>query len=345
MRSATRFAALFVLAFFCTAPLTTAYGQSRSNSTGTGGVNQIRGRIYLPSGKTLEIPITVELQSTSYSTLNVQTDRSGSFSFSGLTPGSYTVVINAGDLFEVAKEYITIDPEVQTSTIRVMPIPKTVTVPVYLQLKRSVALRNEVINAKYANVPKSAMDHYGKGLELSKAEKNEEAIAEFRIALGSHPAFAPCHSEIGKIQLKAGRLDEAVNSFRVAIKVDPENFDAHLNLGIALLNAKKFDEAEPELVTAAYLDRSAVTPHYYLGILFVMKDDLDIARKAFETAKDLKGGKSLPSLHKYLGRIYMAKNMKKEAIDELETYIKLMPKAQDVEKIRKDISDLKSKQN
>ena len=108
---------------------------------------------------------------------------------------------------------------------------------------------------------------------------------------------------------------------------------------------KKYDDAEHALVTAAFLDRSSVTPHYYLGIVFVMKNDLDVARKAFETAKELKGGKSLPAIHKYLGRIYVAMSMKKEAIEEFETYLKLMPKAQDIEKIRKDISDLKSTQN
>ena len=100
-----------------------------------------------------------------------------------------------------------------------------------------------------------------------------------------------------------------------------------------------------ELVSAAFLDRTAVTPHYYLGIVFVMKDDLDIARKAFETARDLKGSKNLPSIHKYLGRIYMAKHLDKEAINELETYINLSPTAKDAENVRRDITDLKKRQN
>ena len=109
------------------------------------------------------------------------------------------------------------------------------------------------------------------------------------------------------------------------------------------MNLKKYDVAEPELVAAAYINRTAVTPHYYLGMLFVMKDDLDVARKAFETARDLKGGKSIPNIHKYLGRIYMRKDMEKEAVQELETYLKLVPKAQDADKVKKDISDIKAK--
>ena len=344
MRSANYLAVFFAFLVVVAGAVAT-YAQSRSNSTGTGGVNQIRGRIFLPNGKTLENPVLVELQSTSFGTLGVETDRNGSFSFSGLNPGSYTVVVNAGESFEIAREYFTIDPEVQTSTIRVLPSPKTFTVPIYLEAKRGEIQKTGVINAKWSSVPRSAIDRYQRGLELIKENKAIEAAMEFRKAIELYRPFAPAHTALGKIQLMSGKLDDATESFRSALRYDPSDFDAHLSLGIALLNLKKFNDAEPELVTAASLNRSAVTPHYYLGIVFVMKNDLDIARKAFETAKELKGGQSLPSLHKYLGRIYVAKHMKKEAIEELETYVKLAPKAPDVEKILKDISDLKGKQN
>ena len=275
----------------------------------------------------------------------MQTDRSGSFAFGSLNPGSYSIVVNAGESFEVAREYVTIDPEVQTSTIRVIPSPKTFNVPIYLQTKRGEIQKTGVINAKWSSVPKAAIERYERGVEFANDNKAIEAAAEFRKAIELFPSFAPAHTALGKIYLITGKLNEATESFRSALRYDPSDFDAHLDLGIALLNLKKYNDAEPELVTAAYLNRSAVTPHYYLGIVFVMRNDLDIARKAFETAKELKGGKSLPSLHKYLGRIYMTKSMKKEAIEEFETYLKLMPKAQDIEKIRKDISDLKSTQN
>jgi len=39
----------------------------------------------------------------------------------------------------------------------------------------------------------------------------------------------------------------------------------------------------------------------------------------------------------------MKKDMEKEAVRELETYLKLAPKAQDVERVKKDISDIKAK--
>ncbi len=341
MRSALLTAVLSALTFLLVSSPPDLSAQSRTNQSGTGGIHQVRGRIYLPTGQSLDTPIEIELQST-FTSLKVFTDSGGAFVFSNLSPGNYSVIVNAGERFEPSREYLTIDTEVQ-STVPMRPIPKTITVPVYLQFKRGVILKNEVINAKWSTVPKEAVQRLKSGVELIQSNKPVQAEAEFRKAIQLAPTFAPAHTELGKLLLQTGRLESSLDSFRSAIRYDESDFEAHLNLGVAFLNLKKYDQAEPELVAAAYLNRSAVTPHYYLGIVFVMKDDLDVAQKAFETARELKGAKSLPNIHKYLGRIYKKKDMEKEAIRELETYLKLAPTAQDAEKVRKDISDLKAK--
>ena len=341
MRSAILLAV--VAALFSISPTPDTYAQSRTNQSGTGGFNQVRGKVYLPSGQSLDTPVEVELQAV-FASLKVFTDRGGSFIFQNLTAGSYTLVVNVGEQFEPALEYFTIDPDPPPPRgMAVRPTPKMITVPIYLRLKRGVVLKNEVINAKWSSVPKEAVSHLKRGVELVQEAKPAEAEVELRAALKIAPTFSPAHTELGKLLLQTGKLEPAIESFRTAIKNDESDFDAHLNMGIAFLNLKKYDQSEPELVTAAYLNRTAVTPHYYLGIVFVMKGDLDIAQKAFETAKELKGGRSLPAIHKYLGRIYMKKDMQKEALQELETYLKLAPKAQDAEKVKKDISDIKAK--
>jgi tetratricopeptide (TPR) repeat protein len=215
----------------------------------------------------------------------------------------------------------------------------------YLTAKRGSELmrRAEVLNAKWSAIPKQAIEHFNRGIQFEQDGKDVEAEASFRQAIETSPSFAPAHTELGKLAFKGGKLDASIEACRTAIRYDASDFDAHLNLGMAYIGLKKLDQAEPEFVTAAYLNRTAVTPHYYLGIVFVMKNDLDIAQKAFETAKELNGGKGLPAIHKYLGRIYLKKEMNKEALHELEAYQKLAPKATDAEKIKKDISDIKAK--
>lgn len=320
----------------------TASAQSRVNSSGNGGIHTIQGRVYLPNGRTLDDAIKVELQSNRDASMSVYTDVNGGFVFRFLMPGNYSVVVEHGESFEVSREYVTIDTEAQ-GNVRIRPTPKIITVPIYLQFKRGVILRNEVINAKWSSVPEETINQVKRGVELVHANKTAEAEVAFRKAIELTPTFAPAYTELGKLLIQSGKLDAAVETLRNAIRYDDADFDAHLNLGVTYMNLKKFDVAEPELVAAAYINRTAVTPHYYLGMLFVMKNDLDVARKAFETARDLNGGKSLPNIHKFLGRIYMKKDMEKEALQELETYLKLAPKATDAEKVKKDISDIKAK--
>jgi hypothetical protein len=95
------------------------FAQSKTNSSGTGGIHQIRGKVYMPSGMPLDTPIEVELQSTTYASLKLMTDASASFVFENLAPGPYTVVVNAGDQFEPTRESVLIDDEIK------LPFPTT----------------------------------------------------------------------------------------------------------------------------------------------------------------------------------------------------------------------------
>lgn len=343
MRSRSFFAIGIFLAF--SAALSShVSGQSRVNSSGTGGLHVIQGRIFLPNGKSPDSTFKVELQSTSDPSLSVQTDQNGAFRFSGLRPGNYSVVVDAGESFEIAKEYVTIDGEVQLSKTYARSTTKTFTVPLYLQPKRGRTYKNGVINAKWATVPRAAIEHYENGLELNQNEKIAEALVEFKKAAELHPTFAPAYTEIGKIYLKKGQIDPSITALRSAIQYDTADFEARVHLGIALLNKRDLPGAEKELVEAAYLNTHAVTPHYYLGRLFIERKDYDIAQKAFERAKELKREDDYPLVHFYLGGVYEIKKLRKQAVEELETYLRLQPQAKDADRIRRTIADLKSKQ-
>src|SRR5262245_18693566 len=91
-----------------------AQGSGKS-STGTGGNHLIQGYVFFPSGRKAEGTISVKLTSLQYGDLQVIPDSSGSFTFSSLAPGSYTVVVNAGDEYEVSREAVYIDSDINMS--------------------------------------------------------------------------------------------------------------------------------------------------------------------------------------------------------------------------------------
>jgi Flp pilus assembly protein TadD len=341
-----KFSTAFSILLFICAGYHSSNSQSGVDQTGNGGLHTIQGRVYLPNGRALDSSIPVKLESTSHSTQSVYTDRNGAFSFRSLNPGNYSIIVNAGESFLIAREYFTIDPEISLpGRPRIVTVPKTFNAPIYLQFKPNVAQKNEVINAKLANVPKDAIAHCQKGMELDRAGKTDEAIKEFRQAIAIYPQFAIPYTELGKILIKTGKLEEAVRELSLAVRFDATDFEARLNYGIALFGRKELPDAEKELRGAAELDKTAVTPHYYLGLLFVQNRNLDDAQKAMETARLLKGEKEFPLVHKYLGGIYWGKKQYRQAAEELEKYVELMPNAKDADQTRKTILDLRSRQN
>lgn len=333
---------LFILSGY----LSASYGQSGVDQTGNGGLHAIQGRVYLPNGRILDTSIAVKLESTNHSTQSVYTDRNGSFSFRSLTPGNYSIVVDAGESFLIAREYFTIDAEIALpGRPRVVTVPKTFNVPIYLQFKPNVAQKNEVLNAKLASVPKEAIGHCQKGMELERAGKSEEAIKEFRQAIAIYPQFAIPYTELGKIYIRTGKIEDAVRELSIAVRFDATDFEARVNYGVALYRRGDIREAEKELRVAAELNKTAVTPHYYLGLVLMQDRNLDDAQKEMETAKLLKGEKDLPLVHRYLAGIYYRKKQYQTAADELEKYVRLMPNAKDADQARKTIQELRSMQN
>jgi len=343
-RSLPGYVAFAGVLFFAFAVVASA--QSRTNSTGTGGIHQIKGRVYAPDGSTFDTSIEVKLESTSYGTLKVSTDDAGSYAFTNLGPGNYTVVVNAGDQFEVTRESVTIDPEIQT-TMAAISRTRVFTVPVYLQFKRNT--RSDeltgVVQAKWATTPKEAVHHLEKGNSLAADKQLDKAEAEFRKSLEIAPSFAPARTALGKLLLTEGKIADSVHELEIAVEGDPHDFDARFTYGVALMENKKIDQAQKELDQAAALDKTAVTPRYYLGQIYVQKKDLDSALKEFEAARDLTGKRVFPLLHRYLGGIYVLKGRNKEAVAELEVYVAQDPNAKDIDRIKQTIEDLRAKLN
>ena len=61
-------------------------------SSGTGGRNKIQGRIFFPSGRRSDASsVKVTLESTSSEKLFVIADLNGTFSFTSLAPGNYSL--------------------------------------------------------------------------------------------------------------------------------------------------------------------------------------------------------------------------------------------------------------
>ncbi len=306
-------------------------GSSRGAASGDGN-NMIQGHIYFPSGQSASgKTVKISLESVSdFGTSSTVMEQDGSFRFRNLQNVPYTVVVDAGSEYEKAREAVRFDPGSGNSR----------SVQVNIQLQPRVDSSSPL----FAGVPDNALKLYQKGMAAAKKGESKAAVESLNAAVTAYPNFQLALSELGMQYMILKDMDKAGEAFSALVKLKPNDATAHLNLGIIAFNKKKMDEAESHLRKAIELKSAGPSAHYYLGLIFISTKRYPDAVTEFQAAIS-NGGENLALAHKYLGGLYMGNPSKRQdAISELEKYLALNPKADDAERIKATIQDLRNKQ-
>ncbi len=335
---------LFLLILTCgVLPVAVLAQGSGRESTGTGGSHVISGKIFFPSGRRAEGTIVVKLESYNAGEISTIADSSGSFIFTSLAPGNYTVVVNAGPDYETARETVTIDSDLTLprSGISINTGARRYTVMLTLQTKPANHAKAAVVNAALAEVPAEARSLYEKAVELGKAGDSAKAIENLTSALSLFPKFPLALNELGVQYLRVGQASRAVEPLRSAATLSPDSATPKLNLGIALLETQKYRDAESQLRDALRLSATPTT-HMYLGLTLYHLQSREEAEKELRASIETSGNQ-LTIAHYYLGGLYWKMGDFHRAADELETYLRLTPDAPDAERVRSTIKELRAK--
>lgn len=302
-------------------------GSSRGLPSASGGSNIIQGRVFFPSDPKEGKRVKVRLTSTDLMDQTTSTDEDGLFLFNGLSAGHYTITVDGGKEYDTATESVQIDREAS-------PGSRNFNVTVNLRAKGTAAV--------VSKIPKAARDLYTKGTESATKGDSKKAVEEFNGALAIYPEFAPALYDMGMQYLKLGQPDKAAEAFQAALKITPNDAGLQLNYGFALLSQKKYPEAETQLREALKRNDKLPTGHMYLGITLMSEQKYEEAEKELQRAVGFNSAEVAPA-HRYLGGIYWRNHDYQRAADELETYLKLVPKASDAERTRAAIKELRSK--
>ncbi len=320
--------ALLLLASCALAFAQGGVGSSRGLPSTSDGSNIIKGRVFFP-GDSKEKRVKVRLTSADLVDQSTSTDEDGSFVFNRLPAGHYTVMVEGSKDYDPYSEALSIDREASVGG-------RTMTVTINLRPKGTAAA--------VSKIPKAARDLYVKGQESAAKGDSKTAVEHFNGAVTIYPEFAPALYEMGVQYLKLARPEKAAEAFQAALKITPDEPSLRLNYGIALLQQKKYAEAETELQAVVKKNDSLPTAHMYLGIALMSQQKMDEAEKELLRAVSFNTNE-VAAAHRYLGGIYWGKRDYQRAADELETYLKLSPKAPDAERTRAAIKDLRSKKS
>jgi Tfp pilus assembly protein PilF len=310
---------------------------------GTNGRHTIQGRIYYPSGRAADSRPKIRLENMNAGDLTILADTKGEFAFGGLSPGNYTVVVEAANEFETFRESVYIDSEARSRRMSVPTIPRIYTLTIHLRPKAvNAAHKTGVLDATLAAMPAQAKALYERALEAVRKGDSQRAIDLLTTAVGQFPNFPHALNELGVQYLRVGKPERAVEVLRAAVALTPNGFTPLLNYGIALLNKKDFREAATQLRAALRQKESSPTAHMYLGIALINVQSYEDAEKEMLRAIAV-GGQNLGLVHYYLGGIYWRKQDYKRAADALEKYLKIEPKAPDAARVAATIRELRSK--
>lgn len=340
--SAFRIAFQFLLiAFLGLCLVGPAYAQRPALDTdtgdmGTGGKFTLQGTVMFPSGQRVDRPLRVRLYTVTRGEISTMTDTNGRFVFRRLSPGNYTIIIDGDQNYEPVNEDTTIVQAGRSigSTEEIIPVQ------IRLKAKAGGGAKAEVVNAELANVPKPALDLYNSALKLSQEGKNKAAIDKLNEAVSTQPDFMLAFNELGVQYQKIGELDKANAALESALKIAPNSFTPLVNHGIVLVRLKRYAEAEVDLREALKQNDQSAIAHFYYGRALAYLGRFDDAEKELNTAISL-GGEQMKEAHRYLGAIYHARGDDQRAIAELETYLRIAPKADDAEPVRQLIQQLK----
>ncbi len=101
--------------------------------------------------------------------------------------------------------------------------------------------------------PKGAGAKYFLG-RIARAEGDSDAAAHYlQQSIALLPAFAPSHTELGRVWMEAGKLDQAHSELDRAVQLDPRNFQANSQL-LAYYKRTRDSRAEKQQELLKQLD-------------------------------------------------------------------------------------------
>lgn len=110
-----------------------------------------------------------------------------------------------------------------------------------------------------------AFKHYDAAEEHYKKSAFDQALEEYRAAIGLDDAQPQFHCGVGEVFLKKEDVPSALKSFQRAKELDPELFRGRFDLGYAQFMAERYEPAAEELESAVKIVPTSPAAQYFLG--------------------------------------------------------------------------------
>jgi len=295
--------------------------------------NILIGKVRRESGPPLS-NVLVELQ-TGNGVLISQTvtTNEGDYAFSGLTGASFILVVN--------------EPNHQPFSERV-ELTRTATtrpgerVRVDLVLKPKEKAATQPAGTVFQqDVPETALKAYRRGMRLLAERRSDEGMAALQEAINIMPKYFDAHFGLGLELLRLHRLPDATRELEKARAINPKDGRLYHTFGMVLYELKNYSVAATVFEAAERLNPANAELRLMRGAALIETGRLNEAEDEIARADQISSHK-LPIVHLHLARVYEKRGNRSRAADELESYLRQKPEADNAAAIREAIKKLRT---
>jgi tetratricopeptide (TPR) repeat protein len=300
-------------------------------------VYDLKGKVYGPNSK--PVPnVLVILENNARAQIGQDiTGTEGIYEFNGLVAGTYYISVKPDETqFQAIFQRIDL---INTSIGGRSASTETVDFSL-----RYAPRRDQAVGTVYAQtVPPEAEKQYLSAVKSLTRGDKEQATRQLARAIKIFPTYFLALQQLGVLYVEEKSYEEAIEPLKKAIQVNSKAARTHCELGIAYLNLDRPNEAIQELSVAHTIDPKLFVADLYQGMALISTGDLDKAERSLKEALAVGGSTQARAAHLYLASIYNTRKQYQMAIQELETYLRENPKADNVVNVKEAIKKIRAK--
>jgi tetratricopeptide (TPR) repeat protein len=298
-------------------------------------INTISGQVWDPYNNPVS-DIYVELINGNYSSVARQRTYAGRYVFRGIAEGNYQVkVLTTGtDYLEQTQDAQIINLDRRNSSDSVY---------IDFRLKfdpRKIALGSGGVPEEtfvQDGISNEARKHYRKGGEML-SDKKDKGLDEIEQSLQISPNYFDALNRLGTEYVKRKDYLKAVQYLIKAIDINQRSYSSFYALAFAAYQMNRIPEAVEAARAATIIKPGLVNGQWLYGTVLRINGNYEKSEKALLQAKKL-SKIPLPEIHWQLALLYNKLDRNKEAVAELEYYLKIQPELPN----KKDVQDLIAK--
>jgi tetratricopeptide (TPR) repeat protein len=300
-------------------------------------INSINGQVFDPYNNPLS-DLNVELQSETYSTIaRTRTTGGGRFTFIGISAGSFKVKV-----LTLGTNYLE-----ETQDVQIVELTQGSSDSAYVDFHLKFDPRR--ITLGLGGVPEAvfvqegvtneARRHYEKGVE-QLANKKDKGLVEIEQALQISPNYFQALNRLGQEYVVRKEYQKSLPYLIKAIDVNQRSFSSFYALGYACYQLNHIPEAVEAARATTIITPDSFNAQLLYGTVLRINGNYDKAEKSLLEAKKLSKNPS-PEVHWQLALLYNKTDRNKEAVDALETYLKISPNSPNKQEIQDLIAKLR----